>query len=132
MLDARCLSAYKGQLVIKAPFARNSGSFGRIMILGIKNSSRPEGIQTIRHEWGHYVQYQMLGTLKYYLKIGIPSFKNTFRKLTHSEYFSQPWEITADIFGGVDWTVPYPGFTYMPEAEMQGVEYLEKIMRNRV
>lgn len=96
-LKAFFLSAYKGQLVIKMPSIR-SGSFGALMLL----DSQDKDVETIHHEAGHYVQYREMGFIKYYIGIGIPSFLNG----DAHNYYDQPWEITADIFGGVP--RPYP------------------------
>lgn len=52
---------------------------------------------TIRHEYGHTKQLQQLGVLGYAMCIGLPS----WQKWGSGEYYSKPWEITADIYGGV-------------------------------
>ena len=96
-MKAFLISAYKGQLVIKMPSIR-SGSFGALMLL----DSNDKDIETIQHEAGHFVQYREMGVIKYYLGIGIPSFLNG----KALNYYDQPWEVTADIYGGV--ARPYP------------------------
>ena len=50
-----------------------------------------------RHEYGHTVQLQQLGIVKYALCIGLPSWLEWGSK----DYYDKPWEVTADLFGGV-------------------------------
>lgn len=52
----------------------------------------------INHEWGHGVQQSIMGPLRYLTLIGIPS--NGMWN-SAKEYYNQPWEINADMFGGV-------------------------------
>ena len=59
-------------------------------------------VQTFRNEtaeWihGHTVQLQQLGIVKYALCIGLPSWLEWGSK----DYYDKPWEVTADLFGGV-------------------------------
>ena len=59
-------------------------------------------VQTFRNEtteWihGHTVQLQQLGIVKYALCIGPPSWLEWGSK----DYYDKPWEVTADLFGGV-------------------------------
>ena len=59
-------------------------------------------VQTFRNEtteWihGHTVQLQQLGIVKYALCIGLPSGLEWGSK----DYYDKPWEVTADLFGGV-------------------------------
>ena len=94
---ANYLSAYQGQVVIKAAMPNGrSGSFGMFMLLDKTAVFDPE---TIRHEWGHYVQYRKLGFMRYFLGIGLPSLLNG--KVPLKAYYMQPWEITADLYGKV-------------------------------
>ena len=55
----------------------------------------PEDV--VRHEYGHTVQLQQLGIVKYALCIGLPSWLEWGSK----DYYDKPWEVTADLFGGV-------------------------------
>ncbi|WMJ23167.1 hypothetical protein RBG61_00485 [Paludicola sp. MB14-C6] len=124
VLNANYISMYKGQTVIRADLNFNgnrSGSFG-IMILDKKEGSvefggTEEGARTVKHEYGHFVQLQYLGTLKYIKKIAIPSVSS---KATHDEYYSQPWERSADIFGGVQ----RPNYPYAEGSAEQSLDYL--------
>ena len=47
---------------------------------------------------GHNVQLALLGAINYALCIGIPSIFEFGEK----EYYSRQWEVTADLFGGVE------------------------------
>ena len=84
------VSFYKGVPVFRTKLNR-SGTFGAIFLR--QNAS----INELRHEWGHIPQQLLLGPGTFGLMIGLPS------ALEWSErpYYSRPWEITADVFGGV-------------------------------
>ena len=56
-----------------------------------------ENITTLRHEFGHNIQQLILGPINYLLCIGLPS----WQQWSNRPYYERPWEITADIFGGV-------------------------------
>lgn len=51
----------------------------------------------VRHERGHNWQLMMMGIANYGLMIGLPS----WREWSKRKYYERPWEITADVFGGV-------------------------------
>jgi len=106
-LNAKYVSAYRGQVVIKWLPNGRSGSLGPVMLLDPDEDVINGGIQTVQHEGGHYVQYRALDPVVYYMCIGIPSFFSQAQ--TNKDYYSQPWEITADIYGGVN---RGPGFSY--------------------
>lgn len=95
VLESKYFSSYKGRLVIRTNLKR-SGSYGILFISRKLNKYKyPEDI--IRHEYGHYLQMKRIGIIKYTLFIGIPSLLN----LGKGNYYEKPWEITADIMGGV-------------------------------
>ena len=60
------------------------------------------GEETINHEWGHGVQERLLGAL-YVTRVAIPSVAY-YRLGSNSnwDYYSTPWERTADLFGNVN------------------------------
>lgn len=124
-LNANYFSAYKGQYVIKANLDFNggrSGSFG-VMILDKKEGTEEkggieEGRRTVKHEWGHFVQLGMLGPKKYVEKIAIPSVSS---KASYKDYYYQPWERSADIFGGVD---NRPGAPYYDGSYAEAYNYI--------
>ncbi len=113
VLDSNYVSAYKGKLTIRTNGNR-SGSYGALFITKeTNNRANPEDI--VRHEYGHTKQLEQLGIVNYTLCIGAPSL---FEWGSDSEYYRRPWEITADIYGGVQ-SRSYPGY------EAAGFEYLE-------
>ena len=95
VLESNYFSSYKGVPVIRTNGDR-SGSFGAIFLTReTNNRSNPEDV--IRHEYGHTKQLEQLGIVNYALCIGLPS----WQQWGTGEYYSKPWEITADIYGGV-------------------------------
>ena len=95
VLESNYFSSYKGVLVIRTNGDR-SGSFGAIFLTReTNNRSNPEDV--LRHEYGHTKQLEQLGLLNYALCIGLPS----WQQWGTGEYYSKPWEVTADIYGGV-------------------------------
>ena len=95
VLESKFFSFYKGRLVIRTNLKR-SGSYG-ILFISRKLSKYKFPEDVIRHEYGHYLQMKRIGILRYTLFIGIPSILN----LGKGNYYEKPWEITADILGGV-------------------------------
>jgi len=95
------ISNYKGQIVIRLLWGKRSGmSSGPIMLLGNGVNADDRGRRLVRHEYGHFLEYQQLGFLKYLVGIGIPSLTNNLRKTR--PYFNQPWEINADMLAGIN------------------------------
>ncbi len=95
VLESHYFSAYKGVPVVRISGNR-SGSFGAIFLTYEANyRDNPEDV--VRHEYGHTEQLRQLGVVKYAIDIGIPSAK----EIGGGDYYSRPWEITADIYGGV-------------------------------
>ena len=90
ILNSNKVSFYKGVPVFRTEMDR-SGSFGIILL------DRNSQIDDIKHEWGHNVQLAILGLVNYGLMIGLPS----CFEWSNRPYYSRPWEVTADIFGGV-------------------------------
>ena len=117
---ANYFAGYDGQFVFCGNWAnRRSGSFGRLMGLYGNDKYYPE---ILKHEHGHYEQYKQLGLLKYLFAIALPSIKNDPAR----DYYSQLWEVTADILGGVT------THTHTPDAEEMGMRYLEFVKENNL
>ena len=95
VLDSHYFSSYKGVPVIRIDGNR-SGSFGAIFLTRETNS-RSNPADVLRHEYGHTKQLEQLGIINYALCIGLPS----WQEWGSGDYYSKPWEITADIYGGV-------------------------------
>ena len=117
VLSSNYVSAYKGKVVIRTNLER-SGSYGALFI-SRKASERSAPEDEVRHEYGHTKQLDQLGLAKYTMCIGVPSM---FEWGSDSVYYRRPWEITAEIYGGVQ-SRSYPGY------EAAGFEYLENSKR---
>ena len=90
-LNSSKVSFYKGVPVFRTAAGGRSGSFGAIFL------TKGSGVDTLRHERGHNWQLMMMGIANYGLMIGLPS----WREWSNRPYYERPWEITADVFGGV-------------------------------
>ena len=118
------VSNYRGQVVIRFPWGRKRGmSLGRIMFLGNGVRDDGEGKKVIRHEYGHFLEYQQLGFMKYIVGIGIPSLVNNIRKTR--PYFNQPWEVNADMLAGI-----HRPDEHTEEGIRQGKLYFEHLKSN--
>lgn len=96
------VSFYKGQFVVRNNFAftqHRSFSFG-IMFLEKGVMDTAYGRDVVRHEWGHFVQLSIVGVPKFLGFFAIPSMLSG----SSSNYYSLPWERSADLFGGVSGT----------------------------
>jgi uncharacterized protein RhaS with RHS repeats len=91
VLNSSKVSFYKGAPVFRTPSGGRSGSFGAIFL------TKGSGVDTLRHERGHNSQLMMMGIANYGLMIGLPS----WQEWSNRSYYERPWEITADVFGGV-------------------------------
>ena len=93
---ANVLSFYNGSTVIKQNVLSTCSAFGTIWIDGVEDA------ETIMHEYGHSVQERILGP-KYWTNIAIPSMLYfEFGSNRDIDYYSTPWERTADFLGGVN------------------------------
>ena len=112
VLNSHFFSAYKGVYVLRTNSGR-SGSLG-IIALSHQTERYTPTKDTVRHEYGHIKQLEILGPTVYMSTIGIPSMLN----LGDGDYYDKPWEVTADILGGVKTRthsrdVVAKGFTYL-------------------
>ena len=114
VLQSYFFSVYKGTTVIRVPSSR-SGTFGA-MFLSWRLNADEEGVNTVRHEYGHVIQMEELGVFKFIPAIGIPSILESGSK----PYYDKPWELTADVYGGVT------NRTHSEEYTREAFEYLEK------
>ncbi len=96
VLESNYFSCYKGVPVVR--FNNNrSGSFGIVFLTRGLDSNDVEAQDVVRHEYGHTQQLKQLGVIKFAIYIGIPSWLD----LGTGNYYDKPWEVTADIYGGV-------------------------------
>ena len=100
-LNSHYFSVYKGKLVLRhsIPGFTSWAIFG-IIFLNRKNINDENGRNTLNHEWGHTQQEEQIGTLSYIVNIALPSVVNMIKGT--GDYYSQPWERSADYLGGVD------------------------------
>ncbi|MBQ7602143.1 MAG: RHS repeat-associated core domain-containing protein, partial [Lachnospiraceae bacterium] len=111
-LESHYSSIYKGAPVIRIEGDR-SFSFGAIFFTKESNNrSNPEDV--VRHEYGHTIQLKLMDPISYLVNIGLPSSLD----LGSGEYYDKPWEITADILGGVK------SRKHSKEKMIEGVVYL--------
>ncbi len=90
VIQSNKVSFYKGVPIFRTDLDR-PGSFCAIFL----NPYSTEA--TLKHEYGHNIQQMIMGPVKYGLMIGLPS----WREWSNRPYYERPWEITADVFGGV-------------------------------
>ena len=115
--EANLFSSYNGFIVVivDAPAAYSYGS-----TLYLRKEERPD---IIKHEYGHALQEQILGAVGYTFGIAVQSVSynkvHEKQNLPESIYYSMPWEITADLFGGVKREQGY----YSSGAIERGLEY---------
>ena len=95
VLKSNYFSFYRGVPVFRFEGDR-SGSFGAIF-LTYETNDREHPEDMVRHEYGHTVQLKELGLINYALCIAIPSAE----EWGHGEYYSKPWELSADMYGHV-------------------------------
>ena len=119
VLESNYFSSYKGVPVFRIE-GKRSGSFGAIFLTR-KNGDLVTAKDVVRHEYGHTRQLKQLGVIKYALCIGLPSWQNW----GSGEYYDKPWEITADIYGGVESRVHLErdikaGYSYLEASKFIG------------
>ncbi|MBQ9994492.1 MAG: hypothetical protein IJP17_07250 [Clostridia bacterium] len=111
-LRSNFFSAYKRKLVIRmySNFFTSAGLPG-LILLNSKEKDNPDGAVTLRHEYGHTLQAERLGCIKYGIFIFVPSVMCNLLSRRHSkkgmrslymDYYNLPWERSADALGGVE------------------------------
>lgn len=94
-LKAKVLGFYKGSTVVRQDVVGYCSAFGTLWL----NTGNDE--TDIMHEYGHSIQERLMGPL-YWTRIAIPSvINNAFGSNEILDYYSMPWERTADLLGGV-------------------------------
>ncbi|MBQ8830566.1 MAG: RHS repeat-associated core domain-containing protein [Oscillospiraceae bacterium] len=118
VLDAKHPTTYKGAPVLRVPFMKDYGfSFGIILLGPDVNSEN-----TLRHEYGHVAHLKLIGPIRYFFFVAIPSITVfTIQGVDPPErYYSYPWECIADILGGVK-----NEYDYYPGAVLRAFKYLD-------
>jgi len=128
VLDANVFSVYKGRLVIKHEVqgATSAAIFKTMFINNTKNIYSPyyADIDTVKHEYGHTQQEEYLGTSTYIGSIAMPSLIGYNQILSYEDYYSQPWERTADMLGGLDRTGQNGFSQYNANSDVVAKNYL--------
>ena len=98
-LKSKVLSFYKGSTVVRQDIIGYCSAFGTIWLNSDNDSF------DLKHEYGHSIQERIMGPA-YWYKIAIPSVLYYWYDVKNSgsskDYYSMPWERTADWLGGVD------------------------------
>ena len=121
VLDSDYISFYRGVPVIRTNGDR-SGFWGVIFLTHETNTyENPAGM--VRHEYGHAIQMQRLGIIRYTSNILIPSW---LQWGTNPDYYSREVEVTADYFGGVTsrshtYEDIAAGFSYLENSKNYGI-----------
>ena len=120
VIKAECFAFYKGKLVVRTNMER-SGSFG-IIFFSRKENGHDTAADVLRHEYGHTVQLDILGEVKYFFCIGIPS----YFEWGNASYYDRPQEITANIFGNASLGDPtdtqiMDGYKYLRDSYYYGI-----------
>ena len=104
-LNTNGYAIYKGVLVIKSDNPWGSFSCGFIL-LNSKTIANPAlAMNTLKHEYGHFLHLQDIGTPKYIRKVVIPSATGATLKhlgLLNMNYYDLPWEQIAEQYGEVE------------------------------
>ena len=102
VLKANYFSSYIGEFVLNLPIGNNAFSFGIIFMgTGVPDTY----YNTVKHEYGHTVQYKNIGFWNYLTNIVIPSVTGYILENRNDlpyDYYTAPWEAEADHHGKVN------------------------------
>lgn len=105
MMEAKHVAFYKGHLVVKTPTDDASFSCG-VIFLG--SGLDENDVDMLLHEYGHTEQLDSLGVVCYLNTIVYPSVTcfalSSISPKLEQNYYSLPWEYSADKMGGVSRT----------------------------
>ena len=114
---------YNGVLVIKVPFLDSSALFYGVILLGDQCDA-----ETLKHEYGHYLQLQQIGYVCYTVYVAAPSLFGSTQGLSNESYYSQPWEYIAEVLGQ-----PVRSFDYLPNSDIEASKYwLKAILASEI
>ena len=98
-LKAKVLGFYKGTTIVRQNIV------GTCSILGTIWAESDISEIDLRHEYGHSIQERFLGPL-YLFTVAVPSVLYYWHDVKNNgstvDYYSMPWERTADWFGGLN------------------------------
>ena len=101
VLDGGVVTFYKGTPYIKLPIGTAAFSFG-VVFIGDEVGTRSDAIETVLHEYGHSVHFSQIGAANYFIYVAIPSLVGYWTDVEYADYYSQPYEYIADLFGKVE------------------------------
>jgi len=122
VLEAEWFAFYKGAPVLKVPFmGDNAFSCGTIFM------GKDEGLKPVdvRHEYGHYLQLKEIGMPKYLKFVAIPSLVDYWGGTSREDYYSQPQEYIADIYGKANRT----DYKYKEDAGVRANAYWDYVKK---
>lgn len=106
VLDAKYFAFYKG-----APYFKIEAMDDNAFSFGIIFAGSNVDVQTIKHEYGHFLHLCLIGPLQYTTKVFVPSLIDYWSGTPYDVYYSEPQEYIADILGQVNrknGNAPYP------------------------
>ena len=110
------ISSYKGVPVIVLPIDDNAFSFGFIFVGDEVNDP-----SVIQHEYGHAVHLSQIGIKAYTMLAFIPSLIGFWSNVPYDDYYSQPHEYVADVFGRVN--RDSGNYNYLPYTQLVSALY---------
>jgi len=113
--DSTNVSFYKGQFVIREDWAITNGRSGSFVFMFLNVRDNDE--ETIKHEWGHFVQFAAMHPLTYLTSVAIPSVFSDNQ--SDIQYYSNPWERTSDWIAGINRKTGYK-----PASMVWGMAYI--------
>ena len=114
---------YNGALVIKVPAMDAKALSYGIILLGNECD-----VDTLKHEYGHYLHLRQIGFISYTANVAGPSLFGSTLGLSDVEYYSQPWEYIAEVLGKPD-----RSFEYFPNSDTYASAYwLITILEGRI
>ena len=103
-LESYGATVYMGAPVIQADLGGKGGGLSYwIIILDDDYEYNEDGINALRHEYGHWIHFNRIGPADYFTKVGIPSLigAGLYYQDNSIPYDSLPWEYVANIYGKV-------------------------------
>jgi hypothetical protein len=94
------IANYEGVRIYESPrlgHGYNSGGIalpGLGIILGVGAYSKKLDLGLVQHEYGHFLQFRLIGWLRFYLLVGIPSLLSAWtrwHKKPHQLYWTELW-----------------------------------------
>ena len=129
VLSAKHFAFYRGRLVVRHSLRGRTSCaiLGMIFLNRRELPGNPESIETVKHEYGHTVQESILGLCRYVKYIALPSMRS--RDVPYEDYYSLPWEYTADLLGQV--CRNGGNYAYHPNAEEEAADLFALLNRRK-